>query len=99
MTPGEAKVAARLVDEILARNLTISVHDSEEYVLRRTNNNAEILAELGHTDENGFALFSKNDEYVGYFMLIFGNAADGSELIADCSANDICAEICNATLT
>ena len=39
----------------------------------------------------------KAGKRLGWFQLIWGNDSDGSELIADCTANDLCTEACDAT--
>ena len=87
-TPSEARVARKLVREALARGYAVSVKDSiegdGEWVLRRSTSFRTICDALASTGSDILRLRhpSRPDWYVT-FALIWGNASDGSELIAD----------------
>jgi len=82
---GEARVARRLVREGLARGFAISVRqliDSDsEWVVSRSKNLREICDALAAADVD--VLYFQRQRESLWFALIWGNDADGSELIAD----------------
>ncbi|CAB4120950.1 hypothetical protein UFOVP4_26 [uncultured Caudovirales phage] len=86
-TRGEAKKARRLVRAMLAAGLAISVNDGEEWTVRRSRSEAEILEALCSTGEDGIRGYDAEGASVGTFWLIWGNAPDGSELISDYTDN------------
>lgn len=89
LTTGEAKVARRLITEIMARGYAVSVYDGEETTVKRSRKFSEILAAMGTTGSDVILARDKAGECVARFLLVYGNAEDGSELIADHSDNDI----------
>jgi hypothetical protein len=93
LTAGEAKIARRLVKSILARGLTVSVYDGEETTLARSKDRAAILAAMGTTGCDTLTARNDSGARVASFMLVYGNAEDGSELIADHSAGDTALDI------
>ena len=93
LTAGEAKIARKLVGAILARGLTVSVYDGGETTLARSKDRRAILAAMGTTESDALTARNESGERVASFMLIYGNAEDGSELIADHSAGDIALDI------
>ena len=94
LTAGEAKIARKLVDAILARGLTISVYDGGETTLARSKDKRAILAAMGTTGSDTLTARNESDERVAWFLLIYGNADDGSEIVADCSDNQTTADMC-----
>jgi hypothetical protein len=95
-THGEQAHARALVRWLLNRNLSVQVKDEEETLLAPSTDEKAILAELAHSGENFLRAFNQAGDHVGTFYLIWGNDPDGSELVADCSANDLCDEACDA---
>ena len=93
LTKGEARIARKLIKAILARGLTVTVFDGEETTLARSKDSSAILAAMGTTDCDTLTARNDSGERVACFMLIYGNAEDGSELIADHSAGDIALDI------
>lgn len=94
---GEAAVARALVDEIVSRGMKIRVHDGEAWVTKIINNEEEILQALCSTGEDTLKFYSGSENlYCGSFWLIYGNADDGSELLADWSDNELTNEIVSA---
>lgn len=94
---GEQAHARALVRWLLNRNLSVSVFDGEEWTLVRSSNLSDILLALATTEMDELIASDKSGRRLGWFQLIWGNASDGSELIADCSANDLCNEACDVT--
>jgi len=86
----ERSVVSRLIKAALAREYTVSVFDSEEWAIRRSNSHKAIMAEIMATDEDTLR-FRKDDEIIGSVYLAYGNSPD--EVIADYSDNDRIAEL------
>lgn len=95
-THGEQAHARALVRWLLNRNLSVQVKDEEETLLSPSRLESAILAELAHSGENFLRAFNEAGDHVGTFYLIWGNDPDGSELVADCSANELCEEALDA---
>ena len=98
--PGEAKVARRLVRLCMERGFAISVHDGEEWAVKRSQDRAAILAELATTDMTTVKVWRPLEGEAatawapgGSFLLVWGNEPDGSELIADHTDNELCNEL------
>jgi hypothetical protein len=95
-TAGERKVVRRLVRAALAAGYTISVDDGEEMTVKRASKLKTIEDALATTGEDMLQLYAADPSKTvgwhgaGRFYLVWGNADDGSELIADHSANDLC---------
>ena len=81
-TAGEMQVARMLVNAALRDGYALSVNDGEEWTVNRSRNASEVLAALATTDGDYLRLW-KGERTLGWFMLVYGNADDGSELIAD----------------
>lgn len=95
---GEVNAAIRLVEKLLEnQQVLLSVNDGEEWVVRRSRNKEEILNALGSTGEDLVRAFQLQEDQrapiAGSFHLVWGNASDGSELIADMTANAFCEQI------
>lgn len=82
-TDGERAVARKLVNAALAQGYNISVNDGEEWTVKRSVSTTEITRALCTTGEDYIRVQHKDGTSVGVFQLIWGNASDGSELIAD----------------
>lgn len=96
-THGEQAHARALVRWLLNRDLTVSVNDGEEWTVKRSADLQEILDALATTDSDQLRVRDRGGDSVGWFWLVWGNASDGSELIADCTDNALCTEACDAT--
>ena len=86
-TLGERRTATRLVRAALAAGHTVSVHDGEEYTVKRSRNETAILEALASTEADTLVIRDSAGERVGDLCLIWGNDPDGSELIADHTDN------------
>jgi hypothetical protein len=95
-TAGERKVARRLIKAALAAGYTISVDDGEEITVKRSATLKTITDALATTGEDTLQLYAADPSKTvgwhgaGRFYLVWGNADDGSELISDFTANDVC---------
>lgn len=85
-TSGERGVATRLVRAAIHAGYTVSVNDGEEWTVRRSTAEREILAALGST-ELDYIRFYRGEDSIGTAMLIWGNDETGEELIADYTDN------------
>jgi hypothetical protein len=98
-TSGERNVVRRLVRAALNAGYTISVNDGEEWTVKRSTNAKTIKDALATTGEDTLRLHAADPSKTigwhnaGSFSLIWGNADDGSELIADYTDNGICEEL------
>ena len=84
-TRGEAAAARRIIKGALARSYSVSVNDGEEWTLKRSTDAAAILGALATTGQDWLRIRDADGEPVGVLLLVWGNAADGSELVADCT--------------
>lgn len=98
-TAGEARVARKLIKAALARELSISVNDGEEWTVKRSRNYREIVDALATTGEDILHMTAPTGDRIGSFVLIYGNDESGEELIADHTDNDICERMYRAAYT
>lgn len=89
-TTGEARVARKLIKAALARDLSISVNDGEEWTVRRSRDYRAIVDALATTGEDHVRMYAPTGDSVGTFTLIYGNDDSGDELISDHTDNTIC---------
>ena len=89
-TKGEAAVARRLVKALLARELSVSVNDGEEWTVKKSRVYRAIVDALCTTGEDYLRAYAPTGDCLGGFYLVWDNADDGSELISDHTANDFC---------
>ena len=95
-TSGERAVTRKLIKAALAAGYTISVNDGEEWTVKRGSKLKTVTDALATTGEDTLRLHAADPSKTvgwhnaGSFDLIWGNADDGSELLADYTDNDIC---------
>ena len=82
-TSGERGVATRLVRAAIHAGYTVSVYDGEEYTVKRSRLERQILEALASTEEDTLLIRDSAGERIGALCLIWGNDPDGEELIAD----------------
>lgn len=92
---GERRVARRLIKAGIAAGYTVSINDGEEWTVRRSTDEREILAALASTGQD-YVRFYRGDDSVGTTVLIWGNDETGEELIADHTDNDAMSALANA---
>ena len=84
---GEIVAAARIVQIALDEGYSITVHDGEEIALRKSRDDKAILSAMGETDSDTLHLYEPSGVRIGAFALIYGNAPNGTELVADHTDN------------
>lgn len=91
----ERPVLTALIKAALVGDNTISVFDSEEYVLKRSASLNDIRSALGGAGEDQLVIWNMAGEQIGWFYLIYNNGSDGDPMIviSDYSANDYCESI------
>ena len=87
MNDGEKRVVRRLVKAALDRGYTVSVHDGEEWPVRKSDSVVEIMAALGATDMERLLLRSADGTRIGSILLVYGNSPE--EVIADHTDNEL----------
>jgi hypothetical protein len=88
----DQKIATALVDAILAAHCTISVHDGEEWTVRRCEDRQTVLDALGSTGADTIRAVSPlSSENTASFYLVYGNG--DASTICDYSDNTLAADI------
>ncbi len=91
----EGRIAAALVDAILARGAVISVNDDEngggDWVAKRSGDKSAIMGALFSTDGDLLVARDAKGAKLAWWSLIYGN--DGWDVISDYSANDFAESI------
>lgn len=93
---GEAAAARRLVRLCLAEGFLLSVNDGEEWTVRQSTDFHEIYNALCTTGADTLSIGTKVDgkyQRQAAFCLVWGNAEDGSELVADYTDNELAARL------
>jgi len=85
---GEAVKARRLIRLALEAGYVVSVQDGEEWTVKQSADRMTILAAMATTGEDRIRFRKATGERIGTAYLIYGNAHDGSELIADYTGGD-----------
>ena len=90
-TAGEKQVVVELVRLLLEAGYALTVFDGEEYTVDQSTSSSEVLDALATTGED--VIIADKEVDVAYnrmsFELLYGNAEDGSEVVADYSASDL----------
>ena len=89
---GEQTACKRLVRILLNKGYKLSVYDGEDWQVLRSTDEVAIIDALGNTDMDTVQVNS-DGFFKGSFMLVWGNAEDGSELIADHTDNPFCNDV------
>lgn len=96
-TAGEARAARKLIRAALAEGWTISVNDGEETTVSRSSREREILDAMCTTGEDILTIhLPARGKTGGCFYLVYGNAENGEELIADYTDNENCQRLSDA---
>lgn len=94
---GQQDKAARIIDEALRRNFVVSVGDGEGgFELKRSSDRNAIVSAVGNMDADELVFDTPEGRRVGWLMLVWGNAKDGSELASDWTVSDAMEAIANA---
>jgi acetyl-CoA carboxylase carboxyltransferase component len=89
-TEGERNVARALVRALLDEGSSISVSDGTEWTVKKSRDEAEVLAALATTGVDHIRARDAAGNSMGIFDLVWGNDEDGSELVSDHTDNDFC---------
>jgi hypothetical protein len=92
-TIGEARIARKLVKAALDADYSLSVYDGEEWTVKRAWRMKTVLEALATTGEDTLCICDEEGTPYGSFYLVWGNAEDGSELIADHTDNVACNDL------
>lgn len=82
-TIGERRTITRLLAAAFRNRYTISVNDGEEWTVKNSRSSDEICAALATTGEDILLIRNRTGMSLGRIYLVWGNAEDGAELIAD----------------
>lgn len=89
LSAGEAQVAKAFIADMFAHGYKLAVYDGEEYALKASDSEADIIAAMGTTGEDHLFVIDptkpKGERRVGWAFFVYGNAA--SEVINDHSGN------------
>ena len=92
----EQRIIQRVINDLLARGLSISVHDGEEYDIMECSSRLLIRCSVGQTDESTFSVRdAETRKSVGWIRFIHGNDCD---VISDYSDNALMNEVCDAAV-
>ena len=81
----EKAIAKKIVVDALALNYFVSVNDSCEWTVNKSQDQKTILKALMTTDDDLLAFHNKDGKYIGVVWLVYGN--DGYDVICDYTAN------------
>ena len=99
-TNGEAKAAKALIQRILDEGYMLSVNDSSEgdgeWTVVMSIDFDKICNALNSTEGDTLKVRALDGVNAGLIYLIWGNDPDGSELIADYTANPTIESLCEA---
>jgi len=91
----ERPVISRLIDLVVDGGNVICVHDSEEWVVKRSSDRALIRSQLGHAENDTLVIRNNEGEELGFFYLIYDNGSEDDRMVVICdySANEYCENI------
>tara|TARA_A200000159_G_scaffold66912_2_gene61930 strand:- start:12894 stop:13265 length:372 start_codon:yes stop_codon:yes gene_type:complete len=86
-----------LLDELCRWGRVISVHDGEEWMLKKCSDPDLVLDTLSHTGEDTIDVFDRLGHHLGQFWLIYNNGSEGDPMICitDYTANKFCETVVN----
>ncbi|USM11454.1 hypothetical protein vBCbaSRXM_9 [Citromicrobium phage vB_CbaS-RXM] len=91
----EGKIAAALIDALLAKGAVLHLNDDShgngEWTVNGSTDKATVIQAMFTTDGDLLEAHDANGEGLGWFMFIYGN--DGWDVISDYRANEFCDEI------
>lgn len=88
---GEVAVATRLIKFLVSQEKAVAIWEGEGWAIKRSTSVPDLLAALASTGEDKLVIYPAegNGPREGFILLVWGNEADGSELIADHSDNEV----------
>ena len=92
-TPGEGKIVRKLIKKLIGEGGLVSVYDGGETTVVRSGSVREVIKALATTGEDHLNVYGADGKWLGWFLLVYGNADDGEEVIANYTANEFCEKI------
>lgn len=83
MDSEERFVVKQMVSRALDKGYTLSVFDGEEFPVLHSDDLEEVMAELGHCDEEWLYVENADHKKIGTIWLVYGN--DPDEVVCDCT--------------
>lgn len=80
----EKSVVRAIVRHAIKTGHTVSLYNGEEWAVKLSNSEREVMAEVYATDEETLK-FRKDGKVIGSVYLVYGNSA--GEVMADCTAS------------
>lgn len=87
----ERRMVKALVNAILKTRASVSVHNSEEWVLNKSTSRKDIYAAMFTTDNDYIVAYTADGIGKGGFNLVYGN--NGWDLVSNSSSNPYCDEM------
>lgn len=81
----EKRIARSLIIELLGQGFSLSVHDGDEFTLKKSKNRMDILYSMATTDEDYLYVADKKGVHFGWVRFIYGE--DGWDVINDSTVN------------
>lgn len=89
----EAKILSLIFTDAIAKGMVISLHDGEEWALKRCNDVETLLNEAAQTGQDTFRFRDAAGEGVGSVYCIYGNGNYGLDCITDHSESRVMNEV------
>ena len=83
MDTDERFVVRGIVNRALDKGYLLTVFDGEEFPLLHSDDADEVMAELGHCDEEWLYVENGDRKKIGTIFLVYGN--DPDEVVCDCT--------------
>lgn len=83
MNTDERFVVRGIVNRALDKGYLLSVFDGEEFPVLHSDDSDEVMAELGHCDEEWLYVENADRKKIGAIYLVYGN--DPDEVVCDCT--------------
>jgi len=83
----EKRIVRKIVKDALARNWTVTVHDGEEFPVRKSTDLKKIIAATFTTDQDTLIFRDADGNKVGDVALVYGN--DGWDVVSDHTSSDV----------
>lgn len=91
----EGKIAAALIDALLAEGAVLHLNDDShgngDWTVNGSTDKAETIQAMFTTDGDLLEAHDASGKGLGWFMFIYGN--DGYDVISDYSANEFCERV------
>lgn len=83
MDTDERFVVRGIVNRALDKGYLLTVFDGEEFPVLHSDDSDEVMAELGHCDEEWLYVENADRKKIGMIWLVYGN--DPDEVVCDCT--------------